>query len=98
LLVLLIPILGVAYPAVRLLQALYGWGMRRRIFNLYGELKFLEADLEARALGTPVDDLRASLDKLEFRANHLRVPMAFAHMLYTLRSHIELVRALLRQR
>ena len=98
LLVLLIPILGVAYPTVRLLQAIYGWGMRRRIFNLYGELKFLEADLEARAPGAPVEDLRESLEKLELRANHLRVPVAFAHMLYTLRDHIGLVRAHLQQR
>jgi TRAP-type uncharacterized transport system substrate-binding protein len=98
LLLLLIPILGVAYPAVRLLQALYGWGMRRRIFNLYGELKFLEADLEARAPGAPVDNLRASLEKLEHRAHHMRVPVAFAHMLYTLRVHIGLVRARLERR
>jgi TRAP-type uncharacterized transport system substrate-binding protein len=98
LLVLLIPILGVAYPMVRLLQTIYGWGMRRRIFNLYGELKFLEADLEARPSGAPVEDLRASLEKLEFRANHLRVPVAFAYMLYTLRDHIGLVRARLEQR
>jgi len=98
LLLLLIPILGVAYPMVRLLQAIYGWGMRRRIFNLYGELKFLEADIEARPPGAPVEDLRAALEKLEFRANHLRVPVAFAHMLYTLRDHIGLVRARLEQR
>jgi TRAP-type uncharacterized transport system substrate-binding protein len=98
LLVLLIPILGVAYPIVRLLQAIYGWGMRRRIFNLYGELKFLEADLEARPSGAPVEDLRVALEKLEFRANHLRVPVAFAYMLYTLRDHIGLVRARLEQR
>jgi TRAP-type uncharacterized transport system substrate-binding protein len=98
LLLLLIPILGVAYPAVRLLQAIYGWGMRRRIFNLYGELKFLEADLEARAPGAPVEDLRASLEKLEFKANHLRVPVGYTHMLYTLRDHIGLVRARLQQR
>jgi len=97
LLVLLIPILGVAYPLLRLLQVLYGWGMRQRIFNLYGELKFLEADLEARAPGAPVEDLRTSLEKLEYRANHMRVPVTFAHMLYTLRVHIGLVRARLEQ-
>lgn len=92
LLVLLIPILGVAYPLFRLLQALYGWGMRRRIFTLYGELKFLEAALEARAAGSQVDDLRSKLARLEDRANHMRVPIGFAHMLYTLRTHIALVR------
>ncbi|HWH49183.1 MAG TPA: TAXI family TRAP transporter solute-binding subunit [Burkholderiales bacterium] len=98
LLVLLIPILGVAYPLVRLLQVLYGWGMRQRIFNLYGELKFLEADLEARAPVAPVEDLRTSLEKLEYKANHMRVPVTFAHLLYTLRVHIGLVRGRLEQR
>ena len=93
LLVLLIPIVGVAYPLFRLLQALYGWGMRRRIFTLYGQLKYLEVALEARAAGTPVDDLRTDLATLEDRANHMRVPIGFAHMLYTLRTHIGLVRA-----
>lgn len=92
LLVLLIPILGVAYPVFRLLQAIYGWGMRSRIFSLYGQLKFLEGALEARAPAASVDDLRVNLDHIENRANHMRVPMAFAHMLYTLRSHIDLVR------
>lgn len=98
LLVLLIPILGVAYPLFRLLQALYGWGMRRRIFTLYGQLKFLEVALEARAHESPTDDLRADLAKLEDRANHMRVPIGFAHMLYTLRIHIGLVRARLDRR
>jgi len=97
LLVLLIPILGVAYPLFRLLQALYAWGMRRRIFALYGELKFLEVALERRAAGSPVDDLRARLEKIEDRANHMRVPIGFAYMLYTLRAHIGLVRARLEQ-
>ena len=98
LLVLLIPILGVAYPLFRLLQAIYGWGMRRRIFTLYGQLKFLEVALEARPPESPADDLRADLAKLEDRANHMRVPISFAHMLYTLRVHIGLVRARLDKR
>jgi TRAP-type uncharacterized transport system substrate-binding protein len=98
LLVLLLPLLGVAYPAVRLLQALYGWGMRQRIFRLYGELKFLEADLESRGPQAPADDVRLSLDKLESKANHMRVPVTFAHLLYTLRVHISLVRNELSQR
>jgi TRAP-type uncharacterized transport system substrate-binding protein len=92
LLVILIPVVGVLYPLLRLLPALYGWGMRRRIFALYGELKFLEAEIESHAPGKPIDDLRAGLEKLEQRANYMRVPVTFTHMLYTLRLHIRLVR------
>ena len=93
LLILLIPVVGVLYPALRLLPALYGWSMRQRIFRLYGELKYLEAELEGRGAEQGVEDLGAQLDRLENRVNHFRVPVTFAYMLYNLRVHINLVRA-----
>jgi TRAP transporter TAXI family solute receptor len=95
LLVLLIPMIGVAYPLLRTAPAIYGWSMRRRIFRLYGELKYIEVELEARR-GLPAEDLGAQLERLEERANHLQVPFAFAHFLYQLRNHIALVRARIR--
>jgi len=91
-LMLLVPILGVVYPIFKLLPALYGWIMRRRIFHLYGELKFLEAELEAQGADKAASDLSAKLDQLEARADHMHVPKAFTHMVYTLRLHIEIVR------
>jgi hypothetical protein len=96
LLVLLIPLLGVAYPLLRFAPALWGWSMRRRIFRLYGELKFIEAEAETRRSGV-TDDLIARLENLEARADRLTVPNAFAHFLYQLRNHIGLVRAKLQQ-
>lgn len=48
LLVLLIPVVGVLYPLLRLFPAIYGWRLQRRVFQLYGDLKFLEHDLESR--------------------------------------------------
>ena len=36
--------------------------------------------------------LSEQLDRLEERANRLHVPVAFAHLLYTLKVHISLVR------
>lgn len=90
-LVLLIPLAGVAYPLLRVVPAAYGWSMRRRIFALYGELKFIEADIEHRGGATP--ELLARLERLDERANQLHVPVAFAHFLYQLRAHITLVRS-----
>jgi TRAP-type uncharacterized transport system substrate-binding protein len=98
LLVILIPVVGVLLPVMRLLPALYGWAMRRRVFRLYGELKFLEAELESRPAGEAVDDLVIRLSAIEQRASHLKVPTAFAHFLYTVRVHIGLVRTRLMQR
>jgi TRAP-type uncharacterized transport system substrate-binding protein len=91
-LMLLVPIVGVIFPIFRLLPAIYAWIMRRRIFHLYGELKFIEATLEARGVDQAGPELCAKLDQLEARANHMYVPKMFAHMLYTLRMHIEIVR------
>jgi len=96
LLVLLIPVIGVAYPLVRFAPALYGWHMRRRIFRLYGQLRYIEMALDARQ-GGDARDLLAQLDQLEARVNRLQVPLAFAQFSYQLRNHIGLVRTRLRR-
>ena len=92
LILLLIPVVGAIYPLFRVAPALYGWGMRRRIFRLYGELKFLEGDLDRRDSAGEAGDLVDHLDRLEERANHLQVPLAYTNLLYNLRRDIQLVR------
>jgi TRAP transporter TAXI family solute receptor len=92
LMLLLIPVIGAIYPIFRIAPALYGWGMRRRIFRVYGELKFLEGDLDRRDSGEEAGDLAEQLERLEDRANNLQVPLAYASLLYNLRRDIQLVR------
>ena len=98
LLVLLLPLVGIMYPLVRFMPGLYGWGMRRRIYRLYGELKFLDAELAGRGPEQDTGDLAAQLDNLGERANRIHLPNAFTYMLYTLKHHISLVRARLEKR
>jgi hypothetical protein len=81
-------LVGIAYPLLRLGPALYAWGMRRRICQLYGELKFVDAQLDARDANAPVDDLLGEINRMEHHVNHMRIPLAFAQLLYTLRHHI----------
>jgi TRAP-type uncharacterized transport system substrate-binding protein len=90
-LLLLIPIMGVAYPLLRFAPLLYRWSVQRRIFRLYGELKFIEAELD-RPSGAVSGDALARLQQLEEHANRLLVPVGYTHFLYTLRTHIALVR------
>ena len=97
-LVLLIPVVGLLYPLLHLVPVLYRWTVQRRIFRLYSELKLLEAELEASASDTTVEALSERLDRLEERADHLAVPIAYMHMLYTLKHHISLVRQRLREK
>jgi TRAP transporter TAXI family solute receptor len=97
LLVLLIPLVGIVYPLLRFTPALYGWSMRRRIFRLYGELKFIESELEARGGGSAAPDLQTRLQRLDDRVNQIHMPFSFAPFLYQLRTHIALVRSRLPQ-
>jgi hypothetical protein len=89
LLVLLIPLVGVMYPLFWLMPAVYGWGIRHRIFRMYRELRDLD---HASHSGRALADVSAALDELEQKASHLRVPLSYSDLLYTLRVHIALVR------
>jgi hypothetical protein len=98
LIILLIPILGVLYPMMRFLPRLYDWAMRSKVLRMYGELRFLEDEINARSTGSDTHEMIARLDRLEEQANHLRMPVAYASMLYMLRNHIDLVREGLKKR
>lgn len=93
LIILLIPILGLLYPMMRFLPVLYDWLMRSRIMRMYGELRVLEDQIvNARQAGRDMSPMVAQLDQLEGRANGLKIPVAYASMLYMLRNHIDQVR------
>ena len=49
------------------------------------------------ASGPNMSEMIARLNRLEQQANRLRVPVAYASMLYILRNHIDLVRERLRK-
>jgi TRAP transporter TAXI family solute receptor len=89
--ILLIPIFGVLLPMMHFLPRIYDWAMRSRILRLYGELRLLE-DETSRAQASDKHAMIAQLGRLEEQVNHLKMPVAYANMLYELRAHIELVR------
>jgi TRAP-type uncharacterized transport system substrate-binding protein len=95
--VVAIPLLGVLYPAVRVMPSVFDWAMRRRIVRLYAELR----SLEQRARHTDSPEARAEildeLNTLERRARGLKVPNEFAQMAYTLRMHINVVQGRLEE-
>lgn len=97
LLPLLIPLVGVVYPLLRFMPALYAWQIRWRIFRMYGELRRLEEDVESRTPAESIDDLAEQLDRLERKAHRLPVPQFYADVLYTLRMHIAMVRERLKK-
>ena len=92
LLVFLIPVIGLLYPLLRFIPSLYDWSMRSKVFRLYGEMRFLELQIERGDAKLDLDATTAQLDRIEQRANQLRMPKAYASMVYSLLGHIALVR------
>lgn len=90
--VMLVPVLALLIPIVKFAPSLYGWRVRSRIFRRYGELKFLEAEVEQEPGRQSREEWLMRLDAIERDVNRMPTPLAFSDMHYTLRSHIDLVR------
>lgn len=90
--VMLIPLFALLLPVAKFAPALYSWRVRSRIYRRYGELKFLEAEVEENPGQHGRDEWLAKLDAIEADVNRIPTPLAFADMLYTFKVHIGLVR------
>lgn len=94
--VLVVPLIVILIPLFRVLPPLYSWRVRARVFRWYGEIKVIERDME-NGLQSGVADASLAhyheqLDRIEEQVRGVRVPLAYANELYTLRQHIDFVR------
>ena len=93
--VMLVPLIAVLLPVIRFAPDLYRWRIRSRIYRWYGELKILELEIRDRFDAAHMAEYRKRLDSLDERANTRPIPLAFVDQVYTLRTHIDLVRGVL---
>jgi hypothetical protein len=91
-LVVLVPLAALLFPVFKFLPQSYDWMMQLRIRRLYDEIRFIESEMEDQGTNIDRSALNAKLNLIDRRANHLRLPNVYASSLYTLRSHIDLVR------
>lgn len=92
-LVVILPLLALLYPIVKAIPNLYRWRIRTRIYRHYGELKFLETQLQPLSGQNSLHRFYSQLDEIEDRVNQMKVPLEFSEHIYSLRGHIDLVRA-----
>lgn len=90
--VLLLPLVGIVYPALRLMPSVFSWAMRRRITRLYGELRLIEVKVASTDDPERRYELADELEALDTRVRRMRLPSSFAPLVYTLRTHINVVR------
>src|SRR5262249_44997966 len=86
--VLFILALALLIPLIGMSPWIYTWRNRARIYRSYGELKALEARMATEPKPSRVAEYEAALDRIEAALLQVRVPLAFANEVYTLREHI----------
>ncbi len=92
LLVLLLPLAVLVFPALRAIPAMYRWRVRSRIYRYYGALIAIERDALKHTNEAERHALIEELDEIERSLNTLRMPLAYADAFYVLREHIGFVR------
>ena len=96
--VMVLPLLVVLIPLFKFAPQVYGWRVRSRIYRRYGELKFLENEINEEPGRHSRAEWIEKLDRIEADASQIRTPLTFSDMLYTLRGHIDLVRDMILRR
>ena len=91
--VLLLPIIILLLPLLKLAPSIYNWRVRSKIFRCYGDLKFLENELRHAYDSSRHAEYLTRLDRIEEDAYSRNIPLSFSDLFYTLREHINLVRA-----
>ncbi len=84
----LLAIVAVLIPLARVLPPVYEFRIRRRVFRWYAQLRNVDEAVGRR----PAAELLAELAAIEAHLGRVTVPLSYADELYSLRSHIDLVR------
>ena len=91
--VLILPVIILLLPLLKVAPSIYNWRVRSKIFRCYGDLKFLENELRHAYDVSRHGDYLIRLDGIEEDAYSRNIPLSFSDLFYTLREHINLVRA-----
>jgi len=86
--VVLVSIIAILIPLSRVVPPLYQFRIRSRVFRWYGQLRAVENAQGRR----PADELMKELAEIEQGVEQVSVPLSYADELYSLRSHIYMVR------
>jgi TRAP-type uncharacterized transport system substrate-binding protein len=81
-------IIAILLPLSRVVPPLYQFRIRSRIFRWYAQLRGVEDAMGKR----PPAELLRELEDMDSRVEQIAVPLSYADELYSLRSHIQMVR------
>ncbi|MGH8718621.1 MAG: TAXI family TRAP transporter solute-binding subunit [Burkholderiales bacterium] len=96
--VLLVPIVTLLIPLMRVVPLIYSWRIRRRLSRWYGELRFLEDEVQSSVDSNRLPEFRERFRNIEDAVNRIPTPDAYADRLYALKLHVDFVRQKLGER
>ncbi|MBX2838963.1 MAG: TAXI family TRAP transporter solute-binding subunit [Gammaproteobacteria bacterium] len=88
---LALPLIALFLPLSRILPPAYRWTVRKKVYKWYDEVQIIDQEAHNSASAS---ELRVCLDRLhqiEELARDVEVPLGFAHELYGLRHHIDML-------
>jgi hypothetical protein len=85
-----VPILGIAFLMLAWIPKLFDWRISSALHHFYGDLKFLETEMDEVAADNPMAlrRLLERLDNIERQVVALDLPDEFSQRWYTLREHL----------
>jgi TRAP transporter TAXI family solute receptor len=89
---LVIPVVAFVLPAFRTLPKLYFWRLRTKIYQRYGELKFLEMQIKAESTPEEKEHYLKQIQQIEDRVDKMKMPKNLSEYVYSLKGHIQLIR------
>lgn len=92
LLIMLVPLITLLIPLFKIAPPAYRWGIRRKIYRWYRELREIETAFNADHAAR--NRLTARLDHMQDQVGRVNVPLSYAEDLYHLRLHIAFVKQL----
>jgi TRAP transporter TAXI family solute receptor len=98
LLLILVPLLAVAFPIFKTIPSLLRWRQENRLFRKYSILLDMEKRLahragQARMSRAEIAEATALLDSIEDDISKTKFALDFSDRVYTLRQHVDYVRA-----
>lgn len=91
-LTLSLPVIAVVLPLTSWIPKGIDAFMRRRIDDVYEQLRSIEQQVIEGGPDLDIDALRSEVSLVESNVAHLRVPLKYSRELYALRSHVRMVR------
>jgi len=88
---LALPLIALLLPLSRLLPPAYRWTVRKKVFRWYEEVQRIDQRASDDTRPAALSACLADLARIEDDARDVVVPLGYAHELYALRQHIDLL-------